>query len=564
MAPWWQSAVVYQIYPRSFADGNGDGVGDLPGVLAHLDHLSALGVDVVWMSPVYRSPMDDNGYDISDYTDIDPLFGTLADLDALIAGLHERGMKLVMDLVVNHTSDEHPWFQSSRELSSPWRDWYIWRPAREGHEPGTPGAEPTNAGCFFSGPGWQFDPASGQYYLHLFSPKQPDLNWENPAVRQAVYEMMRWWVERGVDGFRMDVINLISKTYPLVDGVVNGPDGLSYDPTPAVEGPRLHEFLREMNREVGLSAKDLFSVGEMILVDAVTARSHTDPDAGELGMVFTFEHVSIDSAPGGTKWDVIPLRLPALKANLALWQETLADVGWNSLYFENHDQPRSVSRFGDDSPEFRVASAKTLATTLHLLKGTPYVYQGQELGMTNAGFTSIEQYNDLESTRFYALATGAGADPGQVFAAIAFKSRDNGRTPMQWDASANAGFTSGTPWLAVNPNHREVNAAAELADAGSVFHHYRKLIALRHDLEVVRQGRFALLLPEDERLFCYTRTLGDEVLLVVANWSSGPVPLPGGLPDLAGAEVLLGTHDSTSGELAGWESRIYRLAGTAG
>ena len=560
MAPWWQSAVVYQIYPRSFADGNGDGVGDLPGVLAHLDHLSALGVDVVWMSPVYRSPMDDNGYDISDYTDIDPLFGTLADLDALIAGLHERGIKLVMDLVVNHTSDEHPWFQGSRDPASPMRDWYIWRPAREGFEPGTPGAEPTNAGSFFSGPGWQFDPASGQYYLHLFSPKQPDLNWENPAVRQAVYEMMRWWVERGVDGFRMDVINLISKTYPLVDGVVNGPDGLSYDPTPAVEGPRLHEFLREMNREVGLSEKDLFSVGEMILVDAETARSHTDPDAAELGMVFTFEHVSIDSAPGGTKWDVIPLHLPALKANLALWQETLADVGWNSLYFENHDQPRSVSRFGDDSPEFRVASAKTLATTLHLLKGTPYVYQGQELGMTNAGFTSIEQYNDLESTRFYALATGAGADPAQVLAAIAFKSRDNGRTPMQWDASANAGFTAGAPWLAVNPNHVEVNAAAELADPGSVFHHYRKLIALRHDLEVVRQGRFALLLPEDERLFCYTRTLGDEVLLVVANWSPGVVPLPEGLPSRAGAEVLLSTHDPASEELAGWESRIYRLA----
>ncbi len=560
MAPWWQSAVVYQIYPRSFADSDGDGVGDLPGIVAHLDHLSALGVDVVWLSPVYRSPMDDNGYDISDYNDIDPLFGTLDDLDTLVAGLHERGMKLVMDLVVNHTSDEHPWFQSARDPASPWRDWYIWRPARDGFEPGTPGAEPTNAGSFFSGPGWQFDPVSGQYYLHLFSTRQPDLNWENPAVRQAVYEMMRWWLDRGVDGFRMDVINLISKRYPLVDGEVNAPDGLSYDPSPTVEGPRLHEFLREMNREVGISAKDLFSVGEMILVDAETARSHTDPDAGELGMVFTFEHVSIDSAPGGTKWDVVPLHLPALKANLALWQETLADVGWNSLYFENHDQPRSVSRFGDDSPEFREASAKTLATTLHLLKGTPYVYQGQELGMTNAGFTSIDQYNDLESTRFHALATGAGADPEQVLAAIAFKSRDNGRTPMQWDASANAGFTTGTPWLAVNPNHTEVNAAAEVADPGSVFHHYRKLIALRHDLEVVRQGRFALLLPEDEHLFCYTRTLGDEVLLVVANWSSGAVPLPEGLPGRAGAEVLLGTHDSASEELAGWESRIYRLA----
>ncbi len=552
--------MVYQIYPRSFADSDSDGIGDLPGIIAHLDHLSALGVDVVWLSPVYRSPMDDNGYDISDYNDVDPLFGTLADLDALIAGLHERGMKLVMDLVVNHTSDEHPWFQSSRDVSSPLRDWYLWRPAREGHEPGTPGAEPTNWGSFFSGPGWQFDPASGQYYLHLFSPKQPDLNWENPAVRQAVYQMMRWWVDRGVDGFRMDVINLISKTYPLADGVVNGPDGLSYDPSLVVEGPRLHEFLREMNREVGLTGRDLFSVGEMILVTVDQARSHTDESAGELGMVFTFEHMSIDSGPSGMKWDVIGLHLPALKANLARWQYGLADRGWNSLYFENHDQPRSVSRFGDDSPEFRVASAKTLATTLHLLKGTPYVYQGQELGMTNAYFTAIDQYNDLESTRFYAQAILAGAVPEQVLAAIAFKSRDNARTPMQWDASPHAGFTDGTPWLPVNANHDVINATAAIADPDSVFHHYRTLIALRHELEVVRQGRFELLLPEDERLFCYTRTLGDEVLLVVANWSSQPVDLPVGLPDVSGATVLLGTHGSTSPGLAGWESRIYRLA----
>nr|WP_300143446.1 alpha-glucosidase [Propionicimonas sp.] len=561
MAPWWQSAVVYQIYPRSFADGDGDGVGDIPGILGHLDHLSALGVDVVWLSPVYRSPMDDNGYDISDYTDIDPLFGSLADLDALIAGLHERGMKLVMDLVVNHTSDEHSWFQESRDPSSPMRDWYIWRPAREGFEPGTPGAEPTNWGSFFSGSGWQFDPASGQYYLHLFSPKQPDLNWENPAVRRAVYDMMRWWVDRGVDGFRMDVINLISKTYPLADGPANGPGGLCYDPSLVVEGPRLHEFLREMNREVGLSAKELFSVGEMILVDAETARSHTDPAAGELGMVFTFEHVSIDAGPTGLKWDVIPLHLPALKANLATWQYALADVGWNSLYFENHDQPRSVSRFGDDSPEFRVASAKTLATTLHLLKGTPYVYQGQELGMTNFPFTAIDQYDDLESTRFFAEAVAGGGDPVQLLGAIGFKSRDNARTPMQWDATPNAGFSQGTPWLPANPNHVEINAAAVIADPDSVFHHYRRLIALRHELEVVRQGRFELLLPEDERLFCYTRTLGDEVLLVVANWSSEPISLPlVALPGLDGAEVLLGTHNVETSELAGWESRIYRLA----
>ncbi|CAL8969943.1 Oligo-1,6-glucosidase [Propionicimonas sp. T2.31MG-18] len=557
---WWHSAVVYQIYPRSFADSNGDGVGDLRGIIGHLDHLEALGVDVVWLSPVYRSPMEDNGYDISDYTDVDPLFGTLDDLDALIAGLHERGMKLVMDLVVNHTSDQHPWFVESRDRTSTKRDWYIWRPAREGFEPGTPGAEPTNWGSFFSGPGWQYDPASHQYYLHLFAASQPDLNWENPAVRREIHEMMRWWVDRGVDGFRMDVINLISKTYPLADGPANGPGGLCYDPSLVVEGPRLHEFLQEMNREVGLADKQLFSVGEMILVDVDAARSHTDPAAGELGMVFTFEHMSIDSAPGGSKWDVVPLRLPALKANLAHWQDGLADVGWNSLYFENHDQPRSVSRFGDDSPEFRVPSAKTLATTLHLLKGTPYVYQGQELGMTNAGFTTIAQYNDLESTRFYAEAVAAGADPARVLDVIGFKSRDNARTPMQWDASPHAGFTDGTPWLPVTPNHGEVNAATALADPDSVFHHYRRLIALRHEREVVRHGRFALLLPEDERLFCYTRTLGEEVLLVVANWSSGQVALPASLPSRDGAELLLGTHASTADDLAGWESRVYLLA----
>lgn len=557
---WWHSAVVYQIYPRSFADSNGDGVGDLRGIIGHLDHLEALGVDVVWLSPVYRSPMEDNGYDISDYTDVDPLFGTLDDLDALIAGLHERGMKLVMDLVVNHTSDQHPWFVESRDRTSTKRDWYIWRPAREGFEPGTPGAEPTNWGSFFSGPGWQYDPASHQYYLHLFAASQPDLNWENPAVRREIHQMMRWWVDRGVDGFRMDVINLISKTYPLADGPANGPGGLCYDPSLVVEGPRLHEFLQEMNREVGLADKQLFSVGEMILVDVDAARSHTDPAAGELGMVFTFEHMSIDSAPGGSKWDVVPLRLPALKANLAHWQDGLADVGWNSLYFENHDQPRSVSRFGDDSPEFRVPSAKTLATTLHLLKGTPYVYQGQELGMTNAGFTTIAQYNDLESTRFYAEAVAAGADPARVLDVIGFKSRDNARTPMQWDASPHAGFTDGTPWLPVTPNHGEVNAATALADPDSVFHHYRRLIALRHEREVVRHGRFALLLPDDERLFCYTRTLGEEVLLVVANWSSGPVALPASLPSRDGAELLLGTHASTADDLAGWESRVYLLA----
>jgi len=561
MAPWWQSAVVYQVYPRSFADSNGDGIGDLPGIISRLDHLQGLGVDVLWLSPVYRSPMDDNGYDISDYTDIDPLFGTLADLDALIAGLHARGMKLVMDLVVNHTSDEHPWFVESRDPASDKRDWYWWRPPRPGFEPGSPGAEPTNWASFFSGPAWEFDPASGEYYLHLFSRKQPDLNWENPAVRQAVYQMMNWWVDRGVDGFRMDVINLISKTLPLTDGRADPATGLCHDALMFADGPRMHEFLREMHREVGLGAKGLFSVGEMVMVDVAHAREYTAEDAEQLAMVFTFEHMSLDQDPAGSKWDVRPLHLPDLKRNLAHWQEGLAERGWNSLYFENHDQPRSVSRFGDDSAEFRVASAKTLATVLHLLKGTPYVYQGQEIGMTNAGFTSIDQYNDLESIRYYEEAVRAGADPHRLLAAIAVKSRDNARTPMQWDAGPNAGFTTGTPWLAVNPNHVAVNVAAAIDDAGSVYHHYRALIGLRHSSAVVRQGRFDLLLPEDAQLFAYTRTLGTEVLLVVANMSSVPTVLPAqGLPDVDAASVILGTHgDVVTRVLAPWESRIYRL-----
>ena len=560
MAPWWHSAVVYQIYPRSFADSNGDGIGDLPGITAHLDHLAELGVDVVWLSPVYRSPMADNGYDIADYYDVDPMFGTLADLDELIAGIHARGMKLIMDLVVNHTSDQHAWFQESRDPSSPKRDWYFWRPARPGFEPGTPGAEPTNWASFFGGRGWEYDPSSREYYLHLFAPGQPDLNWENPEVRQAIYQMMRWWVDRGVDGFRMDVINLISKPMPLADGAVAPGEDLSYEVGLVVNGPRIHEFLKEMNREVGLTDRELFTVGEMVMVDVDHAREYTDPAERELTMVFSFEHVMLDQEPNSLKWAHRPLHLPDLKRNLAAWQEGLADRGWNSLFFENHDQPRSVSRFGDDSPEHRVESAKTLGTVLHLLRGTPYVYQGQEIGMTNAGFTAIEQYDDIESRQFYLLATQAGMDPAEALGVLALKSRDNARTPMQWDASANAGFSAGTPWLQVNPNHTSINVAAAAAAPDSVLHHYRRLIALRHELEVVREGRFELLAPDHERLFAYTRTLDDDRLLVVANLGSAPVPLPlGELPSLVGATVLLGTHDSEAPVLEAWESRVISL-----
>ena len=558
---WWKSAVVYQIYPRSFADSNGDGTGDLPGILTKLDYLAGLGVDVVWLSPVYTSPMDDNGYDISDYQDVDPMFGTLADLDLIIAGLHERGIKIVMDLVVNHTSDEHPWFQESRDPNSAKRDWYWWRPARPGFEPGSEGAEPTNWESVFSGSAWQFDERSGEYYLHLFSRKQPDLNWESPEVRQAVYDMMNWWVDRGVDGFRMDVINLISKAPELIDG--SPAAGRTTVPAMfySANGPRLDEFLAEMNAAVGLTERNLLTVGEMPGSTIDVARSATNPANRELDMVFTFEHVSLDAIPGRTKWDLAPLSLPALKKNLNEWQVGLADAGWNSLYWDNHDQPRAVSRFGDDSPEHRVNSAKTLATVQHMHKGTPYVYQGEELGMTNTHFTSIDQFKDIESLNYYKSALSLGVAAAAILHSLSVKGRDNARTPMQWDDTSHAGFSSGVPWLPVNPNYVTINAAAAMADPDSVLHHFQRLIKLRRDHPVIVEGRFELLLPDDEQVWALTRTLDQQLLVMIANCSSKPANVPAeAVPDLSGARVLLATHPTRTGlELEAWESRIYLL-----
>jgi oligo-1,6-glucosidase len=569
----WRHWVVYQVYPRSFADSDADGVGDLRGVLGRLDYLERLGVDVVWLSPVYRSPMDDNGYDISDYQDIDPLFGTLTDLDELIAELHTRGMRLVMDLVVNHTSDEHPWFVESRSSrDNPKRDWYWWRDPRPGAVPGAPGAEPTNWESHFSGPTWTYDELTGQYYLHIFSAKQPDLNWENPEVRQAVYAMMRWWLDRGVDGFRMDVINMISKDTSLPDTAAR--PGSPYGPGDQhfSVGPRNHEYLREMHREVFDGRPGhVLTVGEMPLVTIGQAVLFTAPERRELDMVFQFEHVRLDQ--GAHRFDILPLRLADLKASMAAWQAGLAGRGWNSLYFGNHDQPRSLSRFGDDG-EHRVASAKTLATVLHLHQGTPYVYQGDELGMANAPLTTVADFRDIQALRFYAEAAERGAtdvDLAALLVAMNRMGRDQGRTPVQWDATREAGFTAGTPWIAVNPDYVDVNAAAQVGAGGSVFEHYRKLIALRHADRVVTDGEFELLLPEHPAIWAFVRRGPDAELLVAANCAADPVSatLPLDAVGWADAAVVLASHPDRSPKpppelaLAPWESVIWRRAVSA-
>ena len=567
---WWKRAVVYQIYPRSFADSDGDGIGDLRGIISRLDHLARLGVDVIWLSPVYPSPQDDNGYDISDYQGIEPVFGTLSDFDELLAGVHDRGMRLVMDLVVNHTSDEHPWFVESRaDPAGPRRDWYWWRGARPGMAPGAPGAEPTNWASFFSGPAWEFDEASGEYYLHLFSRKQPDLNWENPDVRQAVYAMMRWWLDRGVDGFRMDVINMISKQLPLADGPVT--HGVLGDGSALFQcGPRIHEFLQEMHEQVFAGRPEhVLTVGEMPGVTVEEAVLFTDPQRREVDMVFQFEHVSLDQGPGG-KWDIRPLRLLDLKASLGRWQAGLAERGWNSLYWDNHDQPRAVSRFGDDG-RYRTESAKMLATVLHLHRGTPYIYQGEELGMTNVPFAGPEDFRDIESVNYYASAVAGGADPAAVLAALRPLSRDNARTPMHWDDSPAAGFSTGEPWIAVNPNYPQINARAQVDDPDSVFSHYRAVIALRHAEPAIVDGDFTMLLPDDPTVYAFTRSLAGTTLLVVANFSGDPVPAP--VPEAAqwaAAEFVLGNYPAPDPApdpapptllLAPWEARVYRRVG---
>ena len=511
---WWKESVVYQIYPRSFCDSNGDGIGDLNGITGKLDYLKELGIDVIWLSPVYKSPNDDNGYDISDYQAIMDEFGTMEDFDRMLATAHEKGIKIMMDLVVNHTSDEHKWFIESRKSTdNPYRDYYIWRPAKED------GSLPNNWGSCFSGPAWEYDKTTDMYFLHLFSKKQPDLNWDNPAVRQDVFDMMNWWLKKGVDGFRMDVISLISKEPGLPDKEpgINGYATFNV----SANGPHVHEYLQEM-RQKALNNADTITVGECSGVTLEEAKKYARSDEKELNMVFQFEHMDVDSDEKAGKWTTRKMDLRNLKKILTRWQKGLQDIAWNSLYWENHDQPRSVSRFGNDSDEYREISAKMLATCIHMMQGTPYVYQGEELGMTNCPSNTLENFRDLESINaFHELTEQGKMTEEEMMAAIGYKGRDNARTPMQWDDSANAGFSGAdaTPWIMVNPNYTKINAKDQVSREDSVFKYYQKLIKLRHESDLIVYGTYDLILDDDKDIYAYIRTLGDEKLIVYCNFS---------------------------------------------
>ena len=509
---WWKESVVYQIYPRSFCDSNGDGIGDLNGITGKLDYLKELGIDVIWLSPVYKSPNDDNGYDISDYQAIMDEFGTMEDFDRMLATAHEKGIKIMMDLVVNHTSDEHKWFIESRKSTdNPYRDYYIWRPAKED------GSLPNNWGSCFSGPAWEYDKTTDMYFLHLFSKKQPDLNWDNPAVRQDVFDMMNWWLKKGVDGFRMDVISLISKEPGLPDKEpgINGYATFNV----SANGPHVHEYLQEM-RQKALNNADTITVGECSGVTLEEAKKYARSDEKELNMVFQFEHMDVDSDEKAGKWTTRKMDLRNLKKILTRWQKGLQDIAWNSLYWENHDQPRSVSRFGNDSDEYREISAKMLATCIHMMQGTPYVYQGEELGMTNCPFNTLDNFRDLESINaFHELTEQGKITEEDMMAAIGYKGRDNARTPMQWDDSAYAGFSTANPWIMVNPNYTKINAKDQVNREDSVFKYYQKLIKLRHESELIVYGTYDLILDDDKDIYAYIRTLGDEKLIVYCNFS---------------------------------------------
>lgn len=512
MKAWWKESVIYQIYPRSFCDSNGDGIGDIQGIISKLDYLKELGIDIIWLSPIYQSPNVDNGYDISDYQAISKDFGTMEDFDLLLKEAHQRHIKIVMDLVVNHTSDQHQWFiESKKSKNNPYRDYYIWKDGKDGKEP-------NNWSSVFSGSAWQYDQTTDMYYLHLYSYQQPDLNWENEDVRQSIYQMMTWWLEKGIDGFRMDVINKISKTQTFEDVL---PQTQQYmRPSKFVSnGPRIHEFLKEMNQNV-LSHYDVMTVGEITACSIQQAQQYTGENEHELSMLFQFEHMDVDLGKYG-KWSPLPLDLVKLKISLTKWQDGLADYGWNSLFWDNHDQPRVVSRFGN-TEKYWQESAKMLATALHFLKGTPYIYQGEELGMTNYPFQSLDDCQDVEVFNAYQelVTDNHVLTHEEMMKGICANSRDNARTPMQWDNSQNAGFSTGTPWMKVNPNYQTINAKKQVNDSHSIWHYYQKLIQLRHHMPIIVYGKYTLLEEEHPDLYIYTREYENQKLLIITNFSS--------------------------------------------
>lgn len=529
---WWKESVVYQIYPRSFKDSNNDGIGDLNGIIEKLDYLKELGIDVIWLSPVYQSPNDDNGYDISDYQQIMKEFGTMKDFDNMLEQAHKRGIKIMMDLVVNHTSDEHRWFiESKSSKNNPYRDYYIWRDGKNGKEP-------NNWGSCFGGSAWQYDKTTDMYYLHLFSKKQPDLNWDNPKVRDEIFSMMTWWCEKGIDGFRMDVISMISKDKNLPDGIGNSLYG-DFSPY-VINGPHVHDYLQQMNKEV-LSKYDLITVGETSGVTVDEAKKYASEDGTELNMVFQFEHMDLDGGES-FKWNKRKIDLIELKKVLSKWQKELEGKAWNSLYWNNHDQPRIVSRLGNDSDMYREISAKMLATCLHMMKGTPYIYQGEELGMTNMSFENINDFRDIESINAYnELTSNEIINKDDMMEFLRYKSRDNARTPMQWDNTPNAGFTEGKPWICVNPNYTKINAQEQIKREDSVFNYYKQLIKLRKQNPIIVYGTYDLFLADDPNLYIYTRTYENDKLLIICNFTDKEVNF--NLPDeFKNSSVLISNY----------------------
>lgn len=553
---WWKESVVYQVYPRSFQDSNGDGIGDIQGITQRLSYIKKLGVDVIWLSPVYKSPNDDNGYDISDYKDIMPEFGTMKDFDQLLEKAHEHGLKIMMDLVVNHTSDEHYWFQESRKSKdNPYRDYYVWKDGK-GDLP------PNNWASDFGGSAWEYDEETQQYYLHIFSKKQPDLNWENPKVRESIYELMTWWLEKGVDGFRMDVINLISKNQAFPDDPNVNYETHSTSMEEVANGPRVHEFLKEMNEKV-LSKYDIITVGETPGVSTSDAKKYAGFDSHELQMIFQFEHVGLDDSTEGLgKWSTNRVKLVELKKVLSKWQEELQGEAWNSLYWNNHDRPRVVSRFGNDSPEYHDLSAKMLATTLHFMQGTPYIYQGEEIGMTNVAFSDITDYQDIDTVNAYQdlVIDNKTVPHEKMMSYIYHSSRDNARTPMQWTTEKNAGFSDGTPWLKVNENYQTINVSAAIVKEDSIFYYYQKINKLRKNHPIIVYGNYLLLDADDEEVYAYERNYQGEKLLVINNFTDKTIERNYELLKSKYKSILISNYpDDMEIILRPYESKVYLI-----